>query len=192
MFTQVSFRNRILRRATSGQQRGVSVMSVLLGLAIAAAVAAVIYNQYNDSKRKSRIEAAQSEIATIIAGVQKLYGNANQYGAVTTAIAVQSGVVPTRLRVAGTNTAQNVYNGVIEFTPATITSPNDSMTVTYGGVRQEDCQDLVLGSDTMTRRMAVGATVVKAADVAVDVSALAQACDSNSTNDINFTFGRGQ
>lgn len=178
-------------RPTRHAQRG-NVMSVLLGLVIAAAVAAVMYNQYNDSTRKARIEAAQSEIANMIAGAQKLYGNANQYGAVTTAIAVQSGVVPARLRISGTNTAQNVYNGSINFAPATITSPNDSMVVTYGGVRQEDCQDLVLGSDTMTRRMAVGATVVKAADVTVDVAALARACDSNSTSDINFTFGRGQ
>ena len=180
------------RRSASISQRGVSVMSVLLGLAIAALVSAVIYNQYNDSTRKARIEAAQSEIVTMIAGAQKLYGNANQYGAVTTAIAVQSGVVPSRLRISGTNTAQNTYNGSISFTPATITSPNDSLIVTYGGVRQEDCQDLVLGSDTMTRRMAVGATVVKAADQPVDVAALASACDSNANSDINFTFGRGQ
>ncbi|WP_076999150.1 type 4 pilus major pilin [Variovorax sp. KK3] len=174
------------------RQRGVSIISVLLGLVIAAAVTAVVYNQYTDSTRKARIEAGQAEISTMIAGAQKLYGNANQYGAVTTAIAVQSGVVPARLRISGTNTAQNRYNGAVTFTPATITSANDSLVVGYGNVQREDCQDLVLGSNEITRRIAVGATVVKAADVPVDIAALANACDANPVSDINFTFGRGQ
>lgn len=180
------------RKRAASHQRGFGVMSMLLALVIMALVVAGIYNQFGASGRNARIDQAKTEIVTMIAGAQKLYGNANQYGAVTTAIAIQGGVVPVRLRINGTNTAQNLYNGAIEFVPATLTSVNDSMVLTYGGVRKEDCQDLILGSDTLTRRISVGATVVKAADVAIDIAALSTACDASDTSDLNFTFGRGQ
>lgn len=189
MHSTIRLRRQSARRSA---QRGVSIMFVLLGLVVAAAVTLVGYNQYSDSTRNARIEAAKSEIVGMISGAQKLYGGANQYGAVTTAIAVQSGVVPARRRIVGTNTAQNEYNGAIDFSPATITSPNDSLVLSYGNVRQSDCQDLVLGLESLTRRMAVGATVVKAADVAVDVAAMSSACDASAVSDISFTFGRGQ
>ncbi|MGJ7523828.1 type 4 pilus major pilin [Variovorax sp. LT1P1] len=189
MQSKFTFRKRATSNAST--QKGMSVVSVLLGLAITAAVAAVIYNQYSDSVRKARVEQAQAEIVTMVASAQKLYGNTNLYGVVTTATAVTS-IVPARLRIAGTNTAQNVYNGAIEFAPATITSPNDSLVLTYGNVRREDCQDLILGSDQLMRRMAVGGTAVKAADGAIDVPALSTACDANAFSNINFAFGRGQ
>lgn len=182
---------RSSRGARHGQG-GFSMVAMLLSLVIGAILVGVVYSQFGDSTRKARIENAQSEIATMIAGSQKLYGNTNQYGAVTTAIAVRSGVVPARLRVGTTTTAQNIYNGAITFTPATLTTTNDSMVLGYAAVRREDCQDLVLGSDSLTRRIAVGATDVKPADAPVNIATLATACDAAASTAINFTFGRGQ
>lgn len=187
-----SFRKTSFKAAARRNQRGVSMVAMLLSLVIGAILVGAVYSQYTDSSRKARIEAAQGEIATMIAGSQKLYGNTNQYGAVTTAIAVRSGVVPPRLRVGTTATAQNSYNGAITFAPATLTTTNDSLVLGYGSVRSEDCQDLVLGSTNLTRRIAVGATDVKPADGNVDIAALATACDAAATSTINFTFGRGQ
>lgn len=182
--------NRNFNRPAKTAQRGVSIVSVLLGLVISAGVLAVVFNQYQDSQRKSRIEAATSEIVGMIAEAQKTYGMANQYAAVTTAVAVQGGVVPPRLRVAGTNTAQNRYNGAITFAPATITSANDSLTLTYNNVTNIDCQDLILSTERLTRRVAVGATVVKPNDGVVNVAAMAAACDAAATANVAFTFGR--
>lgn len=182
--------NRNFNRPAKAAQRGVSIVSVLLGLVISAGVLAVVFNQYQDSQRKSRIEAATSEIVGMIAEAQKTYGTANQYGAVTTAVAVQGGVVPPRLRIAGTNTAQNRYNGAVTFAPATITSANDSLTLTYNNVTNIDCQDLILSSERLTRRVAVGATVVKPNDGVVNVATMATACDAAATANIAFTFGR--
>jgi Tfp pilus assembly protein PilW len=181
-----------LRRTLYVRQRGASMISVLLGLVISAVVVAVIYNQYTDSQRKARIDAAQVEISTMIASAQKLYGNTNQYGAVTTAIAVQSGLVPARLRVAGTNTAQNLYNGAITFAPATVTTTNDALLLTYSGVRGEDCQDLVLGTSALSRQINVAATTVKPADLPVVIATMSTACDATATMALAFTVGRGQ
>lgn len=177
-------------RLAKASERGVSIVSVLLGLVISAGVLAVVYSQYQDSQRKARIEAATSEIVGMIAEAQKLYGTANQFGAVTTAVAVQGGVVPPRLRIAGTNTAQNRYNGAITFAPATITSANDSLTLTYNSVTNIDCQDIILSTERLTRRVAVGATVVKPNDGVVNVATMATSCDAAATANVAFTFGR--
>lgn len=182
--------NRIAFARRPNAQRGVSIISVLLGLVISASVVAVVFQQFQDSQRKARIEAATSEVATMIAEAQKTYGTANQFGAVTTAIAVQGGVVPARLRIAGTNTAQNKYNGAITFAPATITTANDSLTIGYANVTNVDCQDLVLSMAPLTRRVNVGAAAVKPNDAPVNVATLATACDATPTAAIQFTIGR--
>lgn len=182
--------HRNFQRSAKSAQRGMSIVSVLLGLVIGAGVLGVSFNQYQDAQRKSRIEAATAEVVGMIAEAQKTYGNPNQYGAVTTAVAVQGGVVPPRLRIAGTNTAQNRYNGAITFAPATITSANDSLTLTYNNVTNIDCQDLILSTERLTRRVSVGATIVKPNDGAVNVATMATACDAAATANIAFTFGR--
>lgn len=182
--------NRISFTRRQNTQRGVSIISVLLGLVISAAVVSVVFNQFQDAQRKARIEAATAEVSTMIAEAQKTYGTANQFGAVTTAVAVRGGVVPARLRIAGTNTAQNKYNGAITFAPATITTANDSLTLGYANVTNVDCQDVVLSLAPLTRRINVGTAIPKANDAPVNVATLATACDSAATVAIQFTFGR--
>jgi hypothetical protein len=178
------------KRCIRASQQGISIISALLSLAIGATVLVVTFNQYEEAQRKARIEAATSELTTMISEAQKIYGTANQFAAVTTAVAVQGGVVPPRLRVPGTNNAQNRYNGAITFAPTTITSANDSLTLTYSNVLAIDCQDLILTINRLTRRIAVGATVVKPNDGVVDVATMATACDAAATANIAYTFGR--
>lgn len=181
-----SFRKTSSRRAL----RGISITSVLIGLVVAAIFTKTIYDQFHDSNRKTRIDAASNEIVSMISEAQRVYGASNQYGSVTTAYAVKGGVVPSRLRVAGTDTAQNTYNGAITFAPATITTANDSLTLGYGGVKNVDCQDIVLTISNLTRRIDVGTATPKANDSSVVMATLAAACDSSDTVDLKFTFGR--
>lgn len=189
----IKFRNSSSTdRAPGRAQRGVTIIQALLALVVGAILGAVGLNMYVDAQRKVRLEAAQSDISTMISEAQKLYGSTNQYGALTTAIAVRSGVVPSRLRVAGTTTAQNRYNGPITFGPATVTTTNDSAVMVYGQVNKEDCQALVMGSSALSRRIAVASTEVKPADQQTNIAALATACDAEDFVDLSFTFGRGQ
>jgi len=172
------------------RQRGNMMIGTMLAMVIGSIMALVVYDQYTDSQRKTRLEAATSEISTMIAEAQKVYGAANQYGSVTTAIAVQGGVVPTRLRIAGTNTAQNKYNGAVTMTPATITSANDSLTLGYANVRREDCQDVVMSVEKLNRGVSVAGTAVKPNDGTLNLASLATACDTTANVAVNFTFGR--
>ncbi len=189
MKSSLAFRSR-KSAASKANQRGVSIIAVLLGLVVSALVIAVAYNMYTDSQGKARIEKAIAEITTMTAEAQKMYGGSNNYGSVTTAVAVQGGVVPPRLRIAGTNTAENTYNGAITFAPATITTANDALTLGYAGVLPQDCQKVVFAVESLMRGISIGATDIKANDAALNVATMATECDAAAPVTLNLRFGR--
>ena len=172
-------------------QRGMSIVQVMFGLLVAGLFLVVAVGQFQDSTKKQRIETATQEVIQIVATAQKNYGYANQYGNVTTAIAVQGGIVPEGRRNAGTNTANNNYNGQILFAPATINTANDGLSITYEAVRGSDCQQLIQNTQSVSRQLFVGATQVKQTDSPVDLAALSTACDVPNTVDVRWVAGRG-
>lgn len=172
------------------KQRGLSILGALFALVIGALLTIVTVNAFQDSQRKTRVSAALQDIQTMTSDLQKNYGSANQYGALTTAGAVQTGIVPPRLRVTGTTTANNSYNGAITFLPDTITVANDTAVMTFANVPQSDCADLVFGSEQLARRVTVGATVVKVADAVLQPVLLGTACDAAAPVSIAFAIGR--
>lgn len=168
-------------------QRGISILSVLLGLVVAGLFAVIMYDQFNDSRKKAKVEAASSEIATMIASAQRSYGKTNQYPTVTTALAVQGGVIPARLRNAGTDTANNTYAGAITLTPG---ATADTAVLGYANVDRADCQDIVTSIEQLAVSIDVGATTVKPVGAPVDFTNLGAACDAAAFATLNFTFGR--
>ena len=162
----------------------------MLGILVGGIMLVVAVYQFQDSTKKTRIETATQEILQIISTSQKNYGFANQYGQVTTAIAVQGGIVPEARRNAGTNTANNNYNGAITFAPATINSTNDGLAITYANVRGGDCQQLIQNTESLTRQVFVGTTQVKTTDSPVTLAALSTACDAASTVAVKWVIGR--
>ena len=172
------------------QQRGLSIIGALLALVIGALLLIPVVNAFLDSQRKTRIEDNAQEIRTIIADLQKVYGVNNQYAGATTATAVQGAIIPARLRVAGTTTANNSYNGAITVAPATITVANDAVTLTWSAVNQADCADLLFSINPLTRRLQVGATVVKPNDGVINAATVATSCDAAAPVALAFTIGR--
>lgn len=172
------------------KQAGMSIISVLLGVIVAAALAWVVIKQFQDANTKTRIETASSEVIQIISESQKMYGMTNQYAAVTTAIAVRGGAVPGHRRIGTTDAAVNNYNGAIEFAPVTINTTSDSLGITFQNVRGTDCQPLVLNTAAMARQVFVGSTQVKATDGDVNLATLSSACDTTTTA-IRWVAGRG-
>ena len=174
-------------QAAKSNQRGVSILSVLLGLVVTGIFAVIMYDNFNDSRRKAKIEAASSEIATMIAAAQRSYGKTNQYPNITTALAVQGGVIPARLRNAGTTTANNTYAGAITFVPG---ATADTAVLGYANVDRADCQDIVTSVEQLTVSITVGGTNVKAVGAPVNFAALTAACDATPFAALNFTFPR--
>ena len=177
--------------ASKKAQKGASIVSVMLGILVAGIMLVVAVNQFQDSNKKTRIETATQEILQIISTAQKNYGFANQYGQVTTAIAVQGGIVPEARRNTGTNTANNNYNGAITFAPASINTTNDGLEITYANVRGGDCQQFIQNTESLARQVFVGSTQVKQTDSPITLSTLSTACDAASTVSVKWIIGRG-
>lgn len=184
--------NKFINRFNSKKsQMGASIVSVMLGILVAGLMLVIAVNQFQDATKKTRIETATQEVVQIFSTAQKNYGYANQYGEVTTAIAVQGGIVPESRRNSGTNTANNNYNGAITFAPATINTTNDALAITYANVRGGDCQQLVQNTESLTRQIFIGSTQVKQTDSPVTLATLSTACDSASTVSVKWVIGRG-
>lgn len=177
------------KRARS-KQRGMSMLSTLLAVAIGGVFAYLIFTQFQDTTGKSRREASTQEITQIIANAQKLYGGANHYGQVTTAVAVKGGVIPERLRIPGTNTANNRYDGALTLAPVSITATDDSLALGYPAMNTSDCQDVILTVEKLMRGVTVGGVDVKANDAALNVGTLATQCDAGAPVTVGFRFGR--
>lgn len=171
-------------------QLGLSILGALLALVIGALLTIPVVNAFLDSQRKTRVEANLQDMRTIIADVQRNFGNTNQYAKLTTAIAVQSSVVPQRLRVTGTNTAQNSYNGDITFTPTTVTVANDSTTMRWNRVPRADCADISLGIEQLARGITVTSNSVKPNDGVIDAGLVGAACDAGAEATIDVVIGR--
>lgn len=173
-------------RAQKGE-RGVGMISVLLGMVILAVLVVAIFNQFSDAQRSARIEEAKSQIATVISNAQRSYGSARQYGAVTTALAINGGAIPAHMRVGAG--AQNVYDGAVGLVSQTIVAAGDGLRLTYP-TDPADCQEIVLSSLPITRRITVGTTVVRATDAQINMATLNTACNvTTPTVDVQLDFG---
>lgn len=173
------------------KQAGAAIYQVMFGILVSAMFLYLAVTQFNDAMKKSRIETATQEVIQIVSTSQRMYGYSNQYDQVTTAIAVKGGAVPEHRRVAGTDTAQNNYNGQIDFEPATINTANDSLKLTYSNVRGADCQQLIQNTESLARQVMVGSTMVKNTDSTISLSTLSTACDVSGTIDVSWVISRG-
>jgi Tfp pilus assembly protein PilE len=175
---------RLVRKAV----RGISFIPILLGLVIVALFTVVAVNQYNDASRTTRIEGAKSQITSIITNAQRSYGAARQFASVTTAMAITGNVIPKTMHLS-TAVAQNIYDGVVGLASQTILTAGDGLRLTYP-VYPDDCQEIVLSSLSLTRRITVGTSVVRLTDQAIDMATLANACAvTTATVPLQLDFG---
>jgi hypothetical protein len=174
-------------------QRGLSILSSLFGLVIGALFTVVIVNAFLDSQRKARVEVNVTDIQTIVTNAKRTFGVKNQYGLLGHASAVESGVVPARLRRAGTKFADNQYGGFIGFYTSGIDRPFDAFVLSFNGVPQSDCADIVFATESLARRVDVttfGGGNVKPSDGVLDVALLATQCESGDRVNILLYIGQ--
>lgn len=175
------------------KSRAAGFISVELGLALLAVtgliVGAVIF--FLENTRKNSINLNTQYIQSIAGSAQTTFGQRNQYGSMTTAIAVQSRIIPDALRDAGANTATNPYGSAITIAPANGTGTNDTLNLTWGNVPRGQCTDLVVNLSSMMRGINVGATAVKVLDQPLNYATAVATCDSAEVQTITFRIGRG-
>jgi prepilin-type N-terminal cleavage/methylation domain-containing protein len=172
------------------KQRGMSMLELSVVLVVVALIGAAVYAGLQSNSRRVELQDNQNLVTEISAELQKKFGKTNTYGAVTTALAVQSRAIPDQLRIPGTTTAQNSYGGAITVTPVTLTQVNDAALVTWNNVPQAQCMDLVIGTERGARRVQVAGAVVKPTDGALAVATLAAQCESAGTVAVAYSVGR--
>jgi prepilin-type N-terminal cleavage/methylation domain-containing protein len=176
-------------------QRGMSMVELSLVLIVLAVVLAAVYYGFAQNQRRVEIDENVQAITEIVGNLQGNFGKTNTYGQVTTAVAVQSQTIPGVLRVPTTNTALNSYGGLIAVAglncPGIAGDVNGCVQIDWPGVPRAQCVELAIGASNGTRRVSVGATVVKPMDLPLVVADLATQCDANVTSNLTFIIGRG-
>lgn len=181
---------KMQNRQTRRKQAGLSMVELAIALVIVAILAGAAYFGFQANSRRAAVADNVSQITSIAGDLQKYFGRQNQYGALTTALAVTSRVVPEQLRVPGTQTAQNSYGGAITFAPQTLTTANDAARVTWPTVPQAQCSDLVVGVSNAARQITVAGVVVKPTDGALNLATLSTQCESALAVAVLLDIGR--
>lgn len=166
------------------RQRGASLLEGIAYLGIAAIVilgaVSLLTNAFSNAQTNRTVE----ELTSLRTSVKKLYmGQSAGYGsgAITTTL-ISARVFPATLTIDGT-TVRNSWNGTVVVTGATST-----FIVTYSGVPQADCINLVTGATGWTEIEQSAGTATTITTFPVTLTQATSACNvtAASGNTINF------
>ena len=175
------------------QQRGFLSVELGLVLLVAAILTAGAVVLFNNNLRQTSISDNVQDIQTIAGAAKANFGAKNQYGVVTTAVAVRAHLIPDALRDGQAATATNKFGGAITVAPANGTGTNDMLALTWPNVPAIQCFELVNGVNSAMRRITVGATVVKALDGTLNQTTLTTACETNTSDgNVQLVFDIGR
>ena len=174
-------------------QQGFALVELGLALLVVAILVVAAVTLYTNNLRQTSISNNVTYIQNIASTAKANYGTRNQYGAVTTAVAVRSHIIPTTLRDGQAATATNPFGAAITTVSSNGTGTADLLTLTWGNVPASQCTEIVIGVSGSMRRITVGTTVVKALDANLIEDTLTTACEANTSDGnvaIVFDIGR--
>jgi hypothetical protein len=153
-------------------------------------VAAILF--FTDNMRKTSVSANVQQLQMIAGTAKSTYGARNEYGSVTTAVAVRGHVIPTDLRDGTNPTATNSFGSAITVVPATTGTggANDALSLSWGNVPAVQCSDIVTSVASSMRRIAVAGTDVKPLDSPLNIATLTSQCETADNVAITFVIGR--
>jgi type II secretory pathway pseudopilin PulG len=157
-------------------------LSVELGLVLLVVAITVVgaVTYYSSNLRKTSISANIQQIQSIVGAAKASYGIQNRYSQVTTAVAVQSRIIPESLRDGTATTATNNFGSAITVASGNGTGTADMLLLNWGNVPASQCADIVLGTESSLRRVSVAGTIVKPLDSELAIATLNTACETNS------------
>lgn len=160
---------------------------VLLVVALAI-VSAVMY--YRDNLRKTSINNNVNQILATTGAARSVFGQANQYAQVTTAIAVSANIIPSALRNGSTQTATNNFGGEIRVAPANLSGTADGLKITWPNVPSNQCIEIIMGVQAELRQLQVAGTDIKPLDSGLNIANTSSQCESSSHVDLDLFVGR--
>ena len=185
-FQNVSHFKRAKQAGFSSVELGLSLLIVALII-----VAAVLF--YQDNVRKTSINSNVQYLQLIAGNAKTTYGARNEYGQVTTAVAVQGHVIPDNLRDGdAVATATNPFGAAITVASATTAGAGtpDVLDVTWGNVPRNQCAEIVTGVATVMRTITVNGTAVKPLDAPLNLALTTTQCEAAQNVAVVFRVGR--
>jgi len=157
----------------------------VIGAVLIGASLKPVQGMIADSRANSEIQ----ELSVVIPKIQNKYFNKSDYTGVTTAGLANNGIFR-KERVSGTSLV-NRWGGAITVAVATTTTTNDSVTLTYTKVPEQECKGIIPQLDNIVRIVTVGGTSVKADGAGTDIDALGTQCVAGgSNNTVVYTVGK--
>lgn len=160
---------------------------VLLVVALAI-VSAVMF--YRDNLRKTSINTNVNQILATAGAARSVFGQANQYGQVTTAIAVSSNIIPSTLRNGNSQTATNNFGGEISVVPTNLSGTSDGLKITWPNVPSNQCIEIVMGVHAELRKLQVAGTDIKPLDSNLNIANTSSQCESSGHVALDLFVGR--
>jgi type II secretory pathway pseudopilin PulG len=188
-FVEATRKSRFFKAPMKKLQRGISMVELSVVLVVVALISAGVFYGMKANQRRVEIQDNVGQITEMAAELKKKFGRSNQYGAVTTALAVQSRAVPEQLRTTPT-TAQNSYGGAIQVAPSTCSTVNDCVDIIWPGIPRDQCMDLIIGAQGGARFIDIGGVAVKPLDDDLDIGVLAGSCEAGLASAMIFRIGR--
>lgn len=174
------------------KQRGWTELGALITFLVVLIMTGTIYLVYQRISRMIAVNSNTQQIVTMASTAKATYGRTNQYGLVTTAVAVQGHVIPPELRDGSATTASNSFGGSITVAPASsgTGAANDLLSVTWPNVASEACNDIVIGVSGAMRRISVNGTDVQTLDSALNPVLASTQCEAAANVTVTFYIGR--
>lgn len=160
---------------------------VLLVVALAI-VSAVMY--YRDNLRKTSVNSNVNQILATAGAARSVFGQANQYAQVTTAIAVSANIIPSALRNGTTQSASNNFGGEISISPVNLSGTSDGLKISWPNVPSNQCIEIIMGVHTELRKLQVAGSDVKALDSPLSFANLSTQCEASSHLVLDLFVGR--
>jgi len=172
------------------RQRGLTMVELSVVLVIAALLIAAVFTGLRGNQRRVELQNNATLITQIASALRAQFGRTGRYANTTLALAVQSRAIPEELRIGTGTTAQNGYGGTLGLAPATCAVANDCLDLTWPRVPQAQCMDLVIGTQSVARRIQVNAVDVKALDGQLNLANLATNCEAAGAPTVIYSIGR--
>lgn len=161
---------------TAKNQKGFTLVELMLGLLIIGAGLIGIVGLYNVNSSKSATQEEIRNLDAIRGGVKELYGSAAAYTGVSNTILTNAGVFPDKMKKGAS--VKNVWGG--DVTVAVDGGDSTKFTITYALVPKENCLKLGAANPSAWVSAKVGATSI------TDVATANTACAA-ATNTLVFT-----
>lgn len=139
------------------QHRGLSLTETLLVLGVIALVAVIAYAGYNAATSSVKTGGETRSAVTLLNNIQKTFGTAANYNAVTVPNLINAGQVPSTYRVTGTTAINNTYGS-----PVYVGFAGSQYGIAVTGVPNEQCVEFAQGVASSAQEVYIAANVTAA------------------------------